>query len=347
MWIWILGRSSGGNPNAIVQKARRYGIETVILKGSNARRRWPQFSPSLVSRLKAAGLHVCAYQFIYGVHPIGEANVGVRLARIGADCLLIDAEGAYEGRYWQAQAYLRRLRRRLGPDYPLALAGFPYVHYHPGYPYSVFLGPGGAQLNVPQVYWRAIGTSVDRALALTYRYNPVYGRPVLPLGQVYQDPPSRQIRRFRLLSAAYGARGVSWWDWQEANNREWRAISAPLVFNLLAPPARYPALKRGARGDLVVWAQQHLRAAGFPVTVNGVFGARMRNAVLAFQQSVALPLAGRIGPRTWQALLPRGPAQVSWSRRGKARASAATAGRSAPLSARLPAVRNELGRHRR
>ena len=345
MWIWQLWRASGGNPSAIVRKAHRYGIDTVIIKGSDGRRRWPQFSPWLVSQLKAGGLHVCAYQFVYGRHPGSEANVGVRLARAGADCILIDAEGDYEGRYWQAQLYIRRLRARLGPDYPLALAGFPYVHYHPGYPYSVFLGPGGAQLNVPQVYWKAIGTSVGHALSVTYRYNRVYGRPILPLGQLYDGPPAWQIRRFRLLSEAYGAQGLSWWSWQHATRRGWRAISAPLSLALPPPPTRYPTLRRGARGDLVVWAQEHLLAAGEPVRVNGVFGGRMREAVLNFQYLRGLPTAGRIGPRTWQALMAQPAAAVSWSRRGRARSAAAGTGGSAPLSARLPAVRNELGRH--
>jgi Putative peptidoglycan binding domain len=345
MWIWQLSRAGHGNPSAIARTAHRYRVQTLIIKGSDGRRRWSQFSRSLVRRLKAAGLHVCAYQFVYGAHPGTEANIGVRLARAGADCILIDAEGDYEGRYWQAQFYIRRLRARLGPDYPLALAGFPYVHYHPGYPYSVFLGPGGAQLNVPQVYWKAIGTSVDNALSVTYRYNRIYGRPIVPLGQVYDRPPTRQIRRFRLLSAAYGAQGVSWWSWQHATRGGWRAISAPLSFNLLPPPPRYPTLKPGMRGDLVVWAQQHLLAAGEPVRVTGVFSRAMRKAVVQFQSLVGLPAAGRIGPGTWQALMAHPAAAVSWSRRGTARAVSAAAGRSAPLSAKLPAVRNELGHH--
>jgi hypothetical protein len=347
MWIWQVNKAHRGNLGAITRKAKRHAIETVILKGSDGRRPWGQFNRALVGRLKAAGLRVCAYQFLYGVHPGSEANLGIRLARAGADCLLLDAEGGYEGRYWQAQLYLRRLRSRLGPGYPLALAGFPYVHYHPAYPYSVFLGPGGAQLNVPQVYWKDIGTSVDRALAITYRHNSVYGRPILPIGQVYMNPSSREIRRFRRLAAAYGAPGVSWWSWRHSNSREWRAIGAPLAFDLLARPARYPVLGRGARGDLVVWAQQHLLSAGIRLRVDGVFGSSMRRAVVQLQSLTGLPPAGKIGARTWQALLSRPPAAVSWSRRGRARASAASGGRSAPRSARLPAVRNEIRRRGR
>jgi hypothetical protein len=342
MWIWVVNRSSGGDPAAIVRQARRHGIEMVVVKGADALTRWSQFSRSLVSRLKAGGLRVCAYQFVYGRYPRGEAVVGAQLARTGADCLMIDAEGHYEGRYAQAQRYITELRARIGPDYPVGLTSFPYVHYHPAFPYSVFLGPGGAQVNVPQMYWRAIGTSVDRIFDITYRYNRVYGRPILPLGQVWQHPPPAQIRRFRQLARAYDALGASWWSWQEASARDWRAVGAPLgeVFSVF-PTARYPVLGRGSRGDLVVWAQQHLRAAGLPVPVNGVFGPRTAWAVRAFQRLEALPAGGTISARTWGALLQLAPARVSW-RTNAARAAAAGA-RTGPPSAWLPARRGAVG----
>ena len=297
MWIWIVDRSSGGSPAAILRKASRNGIEMVVVKGADGLTRWSQFSPSFVSILKAGGLRVCAYQFVYGRYPRGEAEVGAQLARSGADCLMIDAEGHYEGRYAQAQRYMRSLRARIGPEYPLGLASFPYVHYHPAFPYSVFLGPGGAQFNVPQMYWRAIGTTVDRIFSITYRYNGVYGRPILPLGQVWQHPPPAEITRFRQLALSHGASGASWWSWHEAGRRDWRAVGVPLggEFSFL-PPARYPLLARRARGDLVVWAQQHLRAAGEAVSVDGLFGPRTELAVRAFQRAERLPAGGKSAP---------------------------------------------------
>jgi hypothetical protein len=343
MWIWMVDRSSGGDPPAIVSRARRYGIEMVVVKGADGLARWSQFSPSFVSQLKAGGLRVCAYQRVYGEYPRGEAVLGAQLVSAGADCLLIDAEGHYEGRYAQARRYISDLRARIGGDYPVGLTSFPYVHYHPAFPYSVFLGPGGAQFNVPQMYWRAIGTTVDRIFSITYRYNQVYGRPILPLGQVWQHPLPAEIQRFRQLSKAYGATGASWWDWQEAHSRDWRAVGAPLVepFPVFATYG-YPLIGRRARGDLVVWAQQHLRTAGVPVTVDGLFGAGTERAVRAFQALEGLPTGGAIGPRTWEALLRLAPAEVSWRANG---ASAAALGeRTGPRSAWLPARRNELDR---
>ena len=343
MWIWMVARSSGGDPTAIASQARRHGIEMVVVKGADGLTRWSQFSPSLVSQLEAGGLRVCAYQRVYGQYPRGEAVMGARLVSAGADCLMIDAEGHYEGRYAQAQRYIRGLRGRIGGDYPVGLTSFPYVHYHPAFPYSVFLGPGGAQFNVPQMYWRAIGTTVDRIFSITYHYNRVFGRPILPLGQVWQHPSPAEIQRFRQLSQAYGATGASWWDWQEARGRDWRALDAPLVapFPVVAAYG-YPVIGRRARGDLVVWAQQHLRAAGVPVAVDGLFGAGTERSVRAFQALEGLPTEGAIGPRTWEALLRLAPANVSWRATG---ASAAALGeRTGPRSAWLPARRNELDR---
>ena len=89
------------------------------------------------------------------------------------------------------------LRSIVGPDYPLGLASFPYVDYHPALPYSVFLGPNGAQYNVPQLYWKDIGTTVDTGYIHTWVWNRIYRRPIDPLGQVYSRPKAGQIRRFR------------------------------------------------------------------------------------------------------------------------------------------------------
>ena len=113
---------------------------------------------------------------------------------------------------------MERLRSLIGPRYPVALAAFPYVDFHPSFPYSVFLGPGGAQYNAPQMYWRDIGTSVAAVYAHTYSFNRIYQRPIFPLGQLYSQPaaptdraiprarPSLRRRRHLLVGLAVGER---------------------------------------------------------------------------------------------------------------------------------------------
>ena len=298
MWIWELSRAGHGDVSTIVRTARLYGVGTLLIKSGDGTNLWSQFSSSLVRALHASGLKVCAWQYVYGNHPSGEADVGAAAVHDGADCLIIDAESEYEGKYVSAETYIQRLRSQVGANYPLALAGFPYVDYHPGFPYSVFLGPGGAQYNAPQMYWKDIGTTTDAVFAHTYAYNMIYGRPIFPLGQVYSRPPARQIFRFRQLSRVYGAAGVSWWDWQEATSSAWTALSRPAgllagyqPYKLMAP------IKKGAKGDLVVWAQEHLISAGYRLGVDGGFGGNTRQAVLSFQRARGLAADGIVGPR--------------------------------------------------
>jgi Putative peptidoglycan binding domain len=351
MWIWELPSTNGGNVPSIIADAHRYGIRTLIIKSSDGTSLWSQFTPQLVRTLHAGGLRVCAWQYVYGSHPITEAYMGAAAVKDRADCLVIDAETEYEGRYIQAQTYLRQLRALIGWRFPLALAGFPYVDYHPGFPYSVFLGPGGAQYNAPQMYWRDIGATVDAVFAHTYSYNRIYGRPIVPLGQVFSAPPPRQIVRFRQLSRVYGAAGVSWWDWQDAGGPAWNAISRPAgVLSGYAAYTQMASIGSGAQGDLVVWAQEHLVSAGYAVGVDGGFGRKTKKAVKAFQTARGLTPDGVIGPQTWAALLRYRPARIVWGSLAHAgRASAATASRSGairyapvPESASQPAKRNEI-----
>ncbi|MDQ6842185.1 MAG: peptidoglycan-binding protein [Actinomycetota bacterium] len=347
MWLWYVSAANNGNLGSIVASARSHGIRTLFIKSGDGSGTWAQFNPGLVSALHASGLRVCAWQFVYGDHPLAEANVGAAAVRNGADCLVIDAESAYEGKYVQAQVYVNALRKMIGASYPLGLAGFPYVDYHPAFPYSVFLGAGGAQFNAPQMYWYDIGTSVDEVYAHTYAYNDLYGRPIYPLGQVSSSPPGRQIVRFRQMARVYGAGGVSWWDWQDATPGGWHAVAARARALAMTANPGAPMIQRGDAGDLVVWAQEHLLGAGITVSVTGRFDLRMKVAVAAFQLAHGLPTDGVIGAQTWPALLSYPAAPVTRTKGGARIAQTAQAfshRRTLPVpqSASLPARHDEI-----
>jgi hypothetical protein len=337
MWIWYVSQSSGGSPTAIANRAAKSGIETVFIKSSDGTNYWSQFNTAYVDALKARGLKVCAWQYVYGRRPTTEARLARTAIQNGADCVVIDAEIEYEGKYAAASTYMTKLRAYAGDDYPIGLAGWPYVDYHPAYPFSVFFGPGGAQFNVPQMYWKAIGVSVDEVFAHTYLWNSLYGRTIAPLGQTYASPKSPELDRFRELAGAYGAPGVSWWSWQSTSAGAWRALgreSTPLMTAQVALPAA-PTVKRGARGDVVVWAQQHLLATGQKVTVNGRFDVTTKRAILTFQKALGLPVTGMLDTATWQALLQLEPVPVRWR-------SGAKAGRPVPVSAKLRPKMREI-----
>ncbi len=347
MWVWYVSRSEGGSVPAIVARAKRAGIGTVYVKSADGGDVWSQFNRQLVQRLHAGGLDVCAWQFVYGDRPAAEAQAAAISVARGADCFVIDAEGDYEGKYAAADLYMHKLRAAAGETYPISLAGFPYVDYHPSYPYSVFFGPGGATYSQPQMYWKTIGTSVRAVFEHTYLYNRIWGHPIYPIGQTYEAPGNAQLKLFRRFCASFGGLAPSWWDWQETDNREWAALGATSALKPLTgyrPSTEHPLLKKGSKGDMVVWAQEHLITAGHEVPVTGIFGKMTGAAVRAFQEEKALPLDGQIGTDTWRALLAYAPYEVRWS---AARASASANGRarleSRPLSASLPAKGYEIG----
>ena len=339
-WIWNVS-SSGGSGETIGRRAAKRGLDAVFVKSGDGGNYWSQFSPGLVDAIHAAGVDVCAWQFVYGNDPAKEARVGARAVDAGADCLIIDAESDYEGKYASADAYVRKLRKRIGADFPLVLASFPYVDYHPGFPYSVFLGPGGAQYNAPQLYWFDIGDKVATAFAHTYTFNRPYDRPLYPVGQTYDNPPRRQLKDFRRYARANDANGVSWWSWQETSGREWRAITKRVGGRAPASPDdSYPELARGDRGDLVVWAQQLLAGGGYDVPISGRFNGRTERAVVALQADAGLPASGVIGEGTWPDLLELKPERVYWSRRGKGARGRLVA--DAPATAKLPPSADEI-----
>ncbi len=108
---------------------------------------------------------------------------------------------------------------------------------------------------------------------------------------------------------------MSWWDWAEASLRSWRAVSqwVPYLANVTAAPGE-ATLSKGAAGDFVVWAQEHLRAAGESVAIDGGFGKQTVTAVESFQLAHGLLADGVIGSETWNALVQYRPASVSWAK---------------------------------
>ena len=313
MWIWYVNKSEGGNLDAIAARARAAGMSTVYVKSADGGDVWEQFSPQLVADLHARGLRACAWQFVYGADPQAEASAAAASVAAGADCFVIDAETKYEGRYASAQRYLAALRGAIGLDYPLGFTSFPYVDYHPRLPYSVFLGPGGAQANLPQVYWKAIGGSVDAVSAKTVANNRIYGTPIAPLGQSYDTPKPEDLRRFRSLWAGYGAAGLSWWSWQATGAAAWAVLTEPAPAPVVPSDPGWPALDQGSTGDQVIWLQQHLASADPSVALDGKFTAATKAALQAFQSSRGLAPSGETDAATWQALLTVPVRVVDWT----------------------------------
>jgi hypothetical protein len=326
MWIWQLEKSDRGDLDTIAARAAAAGVSTVYVKAGDGTTPWDQFTPLLVGALHQRGLKACAWQFVYGNSPAAEAAVATAAIQAGADCFVIDAEGQYEGKYAAAQTYMSALRAAVGASYPIGLTSFPYVDYHPGLPFSVFLGPGGAQANLPQAYWKDIGGTVDAISAHTLAHNRIYQTAIAPLGQTYDNPAAADVRRFRQLWAAYGAQGVSWWSWQATDEPHWKVLNEPAPAAAVEPDPGWPALGRNAKGDEVIWLQEHLTATYPGVTVTGRFDTATIDAVKAIQTANGIAVTGTTDASTWQVALKLPFTAVDWTATAaKATAAARTA----------------------
>ena len=329
MWIWQMEKTEGGDVDAIAARAAAAGVTTVFVKAGDGTTPWSQFSPLLIGALHQHGLKACAWQFVYGSSPAGEAKVAISAIQAGADCFVIDAETSYEGRYGAAQTYMSAVRAAVGASYPIGLTSFPYVDYHPSLPYSVFLAPGAAQANLPQAYWKDIGGSVDTISAHTLAHNRIYQTPIAPIGQTYDNPPAADLRRFRQLWAAYGAQGLSWWSWQATDAAHWKVLNEPPIATTTVPDPGYPALGKGAKGDEVIWLQEHLTQTYPDVTVTGRYDTATIAAVKAIQTANGIAVTGTTDASTWQAALELPFMAVDWTATGaKAAARSARAHRS-------------------
>ena len=322
MWIWEMPDTDKGNVAEIISQAKADHIGTLIIKGADGTTSWSQFNKPLVQEIHAAGLQVCDWQYIYGVNPATEAKVGALAKTDGANCLVIDAEVQYQGKYTQAQTYINDLRAKIGKNFAVGLAGLPYIGFHTSFPYSVFLGANGAQYNLPQMYWIDIGTSVPYVFETTYQWNSIYQRPIFPLGQLYGDsegsPSASSIGEFDTVAADYHATGTSWWDFQSAT-AAWLSdtntkAAAPANFIISTNAV---TIGKGNVGDPVIWAQEHLYSAGYKIAIDGSFGAATVAAVTSFQVAHKLPVSGKIDGKTWDALLKYKPVTVTWHTKGK------------------------------
>jgi hypothetical protein len=310
--LWVTQPAPGQSGAEVVAQAAAAGMHTVYVKAAEGATAEPQFSATLVSEMRAAGATVCAWTFAVGANPAAEAGAAVAAVHAGAQCLVVDAEGEYDSLYHPAQLFVHALRTQLGAGFPIGLASQAEVYEHPKFPYSVFLGPGAFNVVLPLMYWLDFGISVDAVYEDTIGANSLYGRPILPVGQLYGTPTTAELLRFRALAHAYGSPGVSFFDLAAAQPGLLPALASPLPA-LPRKPVLAPTLHAGADSDEIVQAQELLNAAGAHLPVGGFFGAQTARAVAAFQARHHLPANGVLGAATWKALLRFHPREPSWA----------------------------------
>ena len=250
MWIYEPEKTEGGDPRAIVAKAKAAGLSHLYVRTGST---WDGFyaGPFLDKLLPVA--HE-AHLLVYGWDFPRLASWPVDVERAKAainhrtpgkqriDGFAADIETRSEGTLIGGQVaadYGRGLREAVGASFPL-IATVPRPSPAFSYPYADVVASFDAV--APMVYW--LNRQPDTDVVGALRDLAQYGKPVFPVGQAYDGapeggragvPPPEELWRFMRFAQANGAQGVSFWSWQAANARAWAAITEAEEFRTPAP----------------------------------------------------------------------------------------------------------------
>lgn len=231
MWIWNISNTNNGDVFAIIDQAKRLGLSGIIVKyhegnqpyGNGGESRFQDDFRRVLPHLKQAGLTVASWGYNYMEDPEGEAKMVLQSLDDGADWYVFDAEGEVERALHDATRRCMEIVRNARPNAILGYAPFPISQYHANYPYRLF--DQFCDVNLPQVYWKAIGWTVDTVWRLMVEGFNQLGlqKPIAPIGQAYDDATGDEIRRFAEL--ATDCTGLSWWVWEQATPEQIQAIT--------------------------------------------------------------------------------------------------------------------------
>lgn len=226
-FIWQVPSCEGGDPVKIAQAAKDAGLSWVAVKianGTAASNRDPRtltdLLPPVVTALKAAGITVLGWHYVYGFQPMEEADVAIqRLKTLNLDGYIIDAEAEYKypGRDKAADVFTSQLRTAF-PGLFMALCSYRFPDYHPELPWLNFLAKVDA--NMPQVYWEQAHNAAQQLTQSIVEFNALtIKRPIFPIGPTYKvqawAPTVTDIQDFRHAAANLRCPAVGYFSWDE------------------------------------------------------------------------------------------------------------------------------------
>ncbi len=299
--IWKVKDCEGGNPAAIAKTAVNMGLTHVMLKIADSRYAYnidkttnTDLIPPLAQALRAKGLQVWGWHYVYGYDPIGEADIAIKQVKnSNLDGYVIDAEVEYmqAGRDAVARTFMTRLRKSL-PSLPVAVCSFRFPTYQPTFPWKAFLEK--CDYNMPQVYWMQAHNAGDQLARSLKEFKAITPfRPLVPVGPAFTEagwtPTAAELKEFMKTAQNLGMPGVDFFSWDECQYRHptlWSAIggyswpvSAPektppqaliaalntrdaaAVAALYAPNAVHVTAERTVQGsaEIQAWYTQFLR----------------------------------------------------------------------------------------
>lgn len=204
---WNVPAIYGGNPEQFTELLMEANFEAVCLKGGDGNRiqvvhpysPWPTWGQNikveLVNALRAAGIKIYIWHFLYGYDPVGEAEVArTQCSRFQPDGYIWNVEGSFD-RKPNAVGNARFISGELKMDHPNISQGLCWwalpkspttgTPWHPEPVAQAFFET--VDVGMPMMYWQGIGATaaVDYLFKSLDLWREMTDLPIVPIGRSY------------------------------------------------------------------------------------------------------------------------------------------------------------------
>jgi hypothetical protein len=266
IFSWNVPAVMKGDPVKFIQALVDAGFEAVCLKAADGDQvfkmapggPWPKWGENikseLIAGLRAAGLKIYLWHFLYGGNPKGEMNTSIlQCNKFKPDGYIWDAEAVFDARP-NAVENARTVSRGLlnaHPEIPQALCWWALPknpknynnEWHPVKVAKAFLET--VDTVMPMMYWG--GSSAMDAVSYLHSslkiWKTITDRPLVPVGRAYSGDGGLMepfaITAFAEtvmeLSEKMNLTGISWWSLDKAiqNSACWAALRSTEKFGVL------------------------------------------------------------------------------------------------------------------
>lgn len=242
IYLWRINNVEGGDPTAIAEAARAAGLTHVLVKVADGRGTYNTYKmengqerfnradgvdqvPGVVAALRARGIKVWGWQYIYGHYPQLEARIAIRRTQqFELDGFVVNAEIEFQQKGMDAPArtYMAELRANL-PNTPIALSSFRYHSVHSAFPWETFLEY--CDLHMPQVYWVGANNPGEQLARCLREFQGLrVWRPIIPTGAAYGEHGWRatpeQVTAFLHAVRENQLPACNFWEWYFARQND-------------------------------------------------------------------------------------------------------------------------------
>jgi hypothetical protein len=229
-FTWKIPNCEHGDANLIAAQARSAGLTHVIVKVADGASiyngTWgdpKDYTTPVVTTLRANGIQVWGWHYLYGDNPTGEANAAImRVRQYNLDGYVLDVEKEFKqsGKQVAANKFMSTLRAAC-PNLTIALSSYRYPSLHPQIPWKEFLEK--SDLSMPQMYWMKSHNPGDQLIRCVKEYqtkNPPL--PIIPTGAAFSEfgwqPTDAEVLEFLKKSKELNLSAVNFWEWSDARS---------------------------------------------------------------------------------------------------------------------------------